>query len=329
MSGPRFYSSSCAGEQFLVWTARGISQATWGPGLQERLSRLADSGYHIVQERRFGGDRGPVGGIVRAVAHPVRELDGGEGISLRGWEDDGVSHCCLSGAVSTDAGLVISRAQRALGQAGFSMGDVVRTWYRVDGILHRYDAFNRQRTAAYDQYGLPTLGMENGGRGYPASTGVGGLSTGVGTPPGERLVRLELYAAKGCSPQALSSPVQKDAPLYGSAFSRGVRMPVSCGLLELSGTAAIDEAGASLYPGDFIAQVAATFERIVRFLAAVGASLSQLAAGCAYIRRPADVDACVRWMDEHQLDLPLVPVIADICRDDLLFEVDGELFRTR
>ena len=72
MSGPRFYSSSCAGEQFLVWTARGISQATWGPGLQERLSRLADSGYHIVQERRFGGDGGPVGGIVRAVAHPVR-----------------------------------------------------------------------------------------------------------------------------------------------------------------------------------------------------------------------------------------------------------------
>jgi enamine deaminase RidA (YjgF/YER057c/UK114 family) len=319
MSGPRFTSSCCAGEQFLVWTARNVLREAWRPDLQERLSLLADGGYHIVQERRFGSDDGPVGGIVRAVAHPVREMDGGDGMSLRCWDDAGVSHCCLSGAASADAGLVIAAAQRALGKAGFVMGDVVRTWYRIDGILERYDAFNRQRTDAYGQWGLPALCMANSGRGYPASTGVGGLQRGGH-------IRLDLYAVKGVAAQALSSPVQKDAPLYGSAFSRGVRIPVSTGLLELSGTAAIDESGASLYPGDFRAQVACTFERISRFLETVGANLSQLAAGCAFIRRPADVDAYVCWMDDQKLDLPLVPVIADICRDDLLFEVDGELF---
>jgi hypothetical protein len=55
--------------------------------------------------------------------------------------------------------------------------------------------------------------------------------------------------------QALRSPVRPEVVSYGSAFSRGILIQErDTALIQVSGTAAIDEAGKSLYPDNIRAQ---------------------------------------------------------------------------
>jgi len=87
----------------------------------------------------------------------------------------------------------------------------------------------------------------------------------------------------------LSNPGQQDAFQYGSAFSRGalIRQP-DISLIQVSGTAAIDAKGRSLYPGDVRAQIDCTFDKIAALIGQEGADLTDIAAACVFIKRPED-----------------------------------------
>src|SRR5690349_14913652 len=72
-----------------------------------------------------------------------------------------------------------------------------------------------------------------------------------------------------CVPDVLN-----EAPEYGSAFSRGLRVELPGGVthLLLSGTASVGANGETLYPGDFRAQLWRTYHNLTRLLAAENAT---------------------------------------------------------
>ena len=202
---------------------------------------------------------------------------------------------------------------------------MVRTWFYLDDILAWYPEFNRSRTAIYGQFGI-LPGQDNGRLKLPASTGIRGeLPTGAAGA-------LDLLAVAG-PPESrprvrqLSNPGQPDAFTYGSAFSRGalIRQP-DVSLIQVSGTAAIDDQGRSLYPDDVRAQIDCTLDKIAALIGQEGASLTDIAAACVFVKRPEDAlvyqeRAAARGLS----NLPAVIMVADVCREELLFEMDAEV----
>jgi enamine deaminase RidA (YjgF/YER057c/UK114 family) len=241
--------------------------------------------------------------------------------NLRGLAPNGKG----ANAPHAQARRMIQRAAHLLEAQGSSYRDVVRTWFYLSNILAWYPEFNQARSAVYRELGLlPT----NGGRSrqLPASTGIGGellpdaagaldLLAVVGPPESRPLVR------------QLSSPAQPEALTYGSAFSRGALIhEPDVNLIQVSGTAAIDAQGRSLYLGDVRTQIDCTFDKIAALIGQEGARLQDIAAACVFIKRPEDAlvyqeRAAARGLE----NLPAVIMVADVCREELFFEIDAEV----
>jgi enamine deaminase RidA (YjgF/YER057c/UK114 family) len=220
---------------------------------------------------------------------------------------------------------LIQRAAHLLETQGASYRNVVRTWFYLSDILAWYPEFNRARTAIYGQIGL-LPGQGNGRLKLPASTGIRGeVPTGAACA-------LDLLAVVGPGEarplvRQLSNPDQPDAFHYGSAFSRGtlIHQP-DISLIQVSGTAAIDEQGRSLYPGDVRAQIDCTFDKIAALIGQEGANLEDIAAACVFVKRPEDALVYQERAAALGLtNLPAVIMVADVCREELLFEIDAEV----
>jgi enamine deaminase RidA (YjgF/YER057c/UK114 family) len=104
-----------------------------------------------------------------------------------------------------------------------------------------------------------------------------------------------------------------------------VRTP-GLALVQVSGTAAIDEAGQSMHPGDATAQIESTLGKVEALLHTCGADLSHVCAATAFVKHPEYAAAFDDALRRRGLDdFPAVCVVADICRDELLFELDAEV----
>ena len=131
-----------------------------------------------------------------------------------------------------------------------SYRDVARTWFYLRDILTWYPQFNKVRNEKYGEFGMMP-GPGDNRLLLPASTGIGGeVKSGA-------VAVMDLLAVtgpKGDPPcvRHLSNGCQLDAFRYGSAFSRGACIrEAGAALIHISGTAAIDEHGRSLHPGNF------------------------------------------------------------------------------
>jgi 2-iminobutanoate/2-iminopropanoate deaminase len=116
-----------------------------------------------------------------------------------------------------------------------------------------------------------------------------------------------------------------------SSFSRGMRIDLNgLVILLISGTASIDEQGATLHVGDFRAQTRRTFQNITALLAAEGATWKDIVRTTCYMR---DIDRDYAAFNEErtaffrlqQLDpLPASTGIqAKLCRPELLVEIEA------
>jgi enamine deaminase RidA (YjgF/YER057c/UK114 family) len=220
---------------------------------------------------------------------------------------------------------MLQRAARLLETQGASYRDVVRTWFYLSDILAWYPEFNRSRTAIYGQFGI-LPGQDHGRLKLPASTGIGGeLPTGAAGA-------LDLLALAG-PPESrprirqLSHPGQPEAFTYGSAFSRGALIEgPDISLIQVSGTAAIDTQGQSLYPDDIRAQIDCTLDKIAALIGPEGATLADIAAASVFVKRPEDALIYQERAAARGLaNLPAVIMVADVCREELLFEMDAEV----
>ena len=116
-----------------------------------------------------------------------------------------------------------------------------------------------------------------------------------------------------------------------SSFSRGMRIDLNgLVILLISGTASIDENGATVHKGDFCAQTRRTFKNITELLTAEGATWNDVVRTTCYMR---DIDRDYEAFNEERtafyrkqgLDpLPASTGIqAKLCRPELLVEIEA------
>ena len=203
-----------------------------------------------------------------------------------------------------------------LNQAGGSMKSVARTWLWLKDVCGWYDDLNAARTSFFKRAGL--VDEENRKARLPASTGIG-LHAPDGAPctldlvalPG-REAQIELVAGGGD---------QRSAFEYGSAFSRAAVAPMPGGkTVFISGTAAIDSAGHTEHVGQVAAQIDATIAHVRSLLADLGCGDEHVLTSLVYCKDAGvEQEFRARWAD---LAWPRLIMIGDVCRPDLLFEVE-------
>ena len=122
-----------------------------------------------------------------------------------------------------------------------------------------------------------------------------------------------------------------------SSFSRGMRIDLNgLVILLISGTASIDENGATVHKGDFRAQTRRTFKNITELLAAEGATWKDIVRTTCYMR---DIDRDYAAFNEErtafykQQGLDPLPastgIQAKLCRPELLVEIEAiAMFRS-
>jgi len=158
----------------------------------------------------------------------------------------------------------------------------------------------------------------------PASTGIEGRN------PRGGWCTLDLLALQpkggGRAPmERLHNRKQNEATEYGSAFARAMEVVLGdARYVFVSGTASIDERGATVHVGDFDTQARYTLEAVESLLDGTGARLSDVCQATAFLANPCDGRAFERIVERSELRAaPLVTTVADVCRNDLLFEIDA------
>jgi len=219
-----------------------------------------------------------------------------------------------------ETGAVFEATLEVLKTQGWAFGDVCRTWFYLRNILDWYDEFNDVRNGIFENLGLFN---SDANAMIPASTGIMGSNTRDGWCTLDLLAVREA-AAGPIGIKRLANPYQNEAPEYGSAFSRGLALTMGQGRYVLvSGTASIDNAGVSIHIGDFERQTHLTLDTIEALLDQGGANWVDVCQATAFIKRPEDVTVFRQVVRERGLqDLPIICTIADVCREELLFELD-------
>jgi enamine deaminase RidA (YjgF/YER057c/UK114 family) len=236
--------------------------------------------------------------------------------------------------------------RRLLPEAGARLGQVLRTWLYLGGIVdddgptQRYKELNRARAAVYD--GVPFLTEhlpdEFPGPVFPASTGIG--ATG-------RSITISALALLSDDDDVLTVPLenprQTAAYQYAKSYSP-TRPRFSRGLtlihgrdatLFISGTASITHSE-SQHAGDAVGQTHETLNNIASLISeenlgrhglpGLGASLDGLAVARVYVKQSGDYDAVRAVCEERLGDVPVTYVVADVCRPELLVEIEGIAF---
>ena len=161
--------------------------------------------------------------------------------------------------------------------------------------------------------------------GYPAASA-------IGVRDGRRLLQVCALAARAPG-LAVENPRQLSAWRYprqygpvAPGFARATRAPCTSAQLYISGTAAV-VGHASHHAGDVAAQVDETLNNLDSLCLAAGSSTPLGGTRDvlrAYVRHSADA-ALVRERVQARLgaQTPLLVLLGDICRSELLAEIDG------
>jgi enamine deaminase RidA (YjgF/YER057c/UK114 family) len=239
------------------------------------------------------------------------------------YQDETARWCRLSGLTPADtaaprdeqARAAFELAKSILEENGFAFTDTIRTWIYLEKLLEWYDEFNTVRTAFFNENGVFEKMV-------PASTGIG-----AGNPHGAA-IQMDLLAVQpldGClAIQAVASPLQNPALDYKSSFSRAVELtcPTHRSLL-ISGTASIAPDGKTVHLDDPEKQIRLTMEVVHAILRSRGMDWSDLFRGIAYFKNMEWLPIYRRIAGELGIpDFPLAVSHADVCRADLLFEIE-------
>ena len=222
--------------------------------------------------------------------------------------------------VTVQCQTMFERCSQALRRFGLDFTHVARTWIYARRLLDWYGEFNRIRTSHFHETGLYNTETEPV---FPASTGIQGRF-------GDEECFLDLLALKIKNPENVAiRPItttsrQKQAFGYGSAFSRGMVIDhEGYRTVYVSGTASINEKGESTYIGNAEIQTIDTLMNIGALLEDQGGSLSDVKSGVVYCKTAETYEAYKRSLRLLRIpEMPLVCVEADVCRHELLIEIE-------
>jgi enamine deaminase RidA (YjgF/YER057c/UK114 family) len=236
--------------------------------------------------------------------------------------------------------------EQELGSVGVGFDQVVRTWIYVNQITEgpaghqRYQELNRGRAEFYRHipFGKKLRALWAPRKFYPASTGIG--------TSGAQLA-MACMALDSQRPDvfvmSLENPRQTPAYDYQSAyspqspkFSRAMAVVQGHFVATLvSGTASIVNSK-TCHPGDIVRQTEQTVENIERLIApenfarhglpGAGATLQDVAKLRVYVKRAEDYERCREVCERRLPRVPAIYLQADICRADLLVEIEAVAF---
>jgi enamine deaminase RidA (YjgF/YER057c/UK114 family) len=239
--------------------------------------------------------------------------------------------------------------QRFLADQDVRFDQVIRTWLYLgdivgpEGKTQRYKELNRARTDYYEPFHFATglVAPSSNGTVFPASTGIGTDS---------RDVLMSCIALATTRKDIVGTPLENPRQVSAFDYSRkyGQKSPkfaramaLSCGpnaTIFISGTASITDSETQ-HVGDPEAQTRETLDNIEALISeenlarhgmpGLGATLDGLALVRVYIKRQEDYTK-VRAVCEQRLgELPTIYAVADVCRPDLLVEIEGVAFSER
>lgn len=221
---------------------------------------------------------------------------------------------------------------------GFEVCDIVRQWNYLERIVdfeneyQHYQAFNDARTAFY------ATGKWN--EGYPAATGIGMQSGGVivdidairyskdalSIVPIDNQLQI---AAHEYSKRLLISEVEnKTTPKFERA--KAVDFADDGGVIYISGTAAI-RGEESLHNATLKEQLVTTVENIEYLIGDENLNHAGMSQVCArtykllrvYLKHDKFVNEAKELLQRMFPSLPMSFLLADVCRDELLIEIEG------
>jgi len=228
---------------------------------------------------------------------------------------------------------------------GLTFGDVVRQWNYIEGIIDQpikdharprnYQVFNEVRSLYYSEADFE--------HGYPAATGIGMTAGGV------ILEFIAVKDARSVDVVPIRNPKQVDAHRYSDKvlahrstdevspgispkFERAKFAHIHrMGHIYVSGTAAIR--GEESVSGQNVkGQTKTTIENMIELISRAnllnhGIELNahpiRLSYLRAYVKEEKDVGLVREVCEEYLSGVPCAYLISDICRDDLLVELEG------
>lgn len=316
--------------------AQVVSQDVFGISAKELTSMYAinkalgqiDRPLTWIENRHSTNLSGTHIWAVSGTTVSLLELDGK--VVGSAFEDDSAKYCRLSGLSPKDtsqlrkeqAAETFEQIDSVLQSNGMTFSNVLRTWFYNDDILSWYDDFNEIRNSVFHKKHV-FRGL------VPASTGVGGRNA-VGTALVGGLLAIKPKTV-GVHAYAVQSPLQHAATEYGSSFSRAVELDLlDHRRLYISGTASIKPDGRTAHIDDPQAQVKLTMEVVHAILESRGMDWTDVTRALAYFKYAKDAPIFEKFLMQNNLSrLPVIIVENDICRDELLFEVEIDAIRLR
>ncbi|MHC4738301.1 MAG: Rid family hydrolase [Planctomycetota bacterium] len=219
-------------------------------------------------------------------------------------------------SANEQAKAMLEKAESALKQFDGDIHSVPRTWMWLGDILSWYDDFNKVRNKFFTERG--TLG-EGSVRSMPASTGIGlGPANG-----GKCSMDLTAVLEPQNSIQYLQAAGKQQCAFdYGSAFSRASRAVTPAGeTVFVSGTASIDLSGATTNIDDAEGQIRETIRNVRAVLKDMNTTDEDVAQVMAYCKT-TEVERIFNSIKDD-LAWPWITMICDVCRPDLLFEIEA------
>ncbi|OGV68887.1 MAG: hypothetical protein A2283_24225 [Lentisphaerae bacterium RIFOXYA12_FULL_48_11] len=214
------------------------------------------------------------------------------------------------------------RMEKALKLAGMDFSNVLRTWLYTSRILEWYGDLNKARDKFFEDNGVFK-------RLVPASTGIGVLN-----PSGSAVVS-DVFAVQPKTADVeikeISSPLQCAALDYRSSFSRAVELATPDNInLYISGTASIEPEGATAHVGNLEKQIALSMDVVYAILESRGMKWGDVSRVAAYFKDIKEAPLFHKYCNENNLPtMPVAVAHADICRDDLLFEIELDAIKRR
>jgi len=305
---------------------RAFSQTGWGSREQLFRAAVGAKGTSVPQLWLCGGTGGlppvyqrfVVGGVEPRL---IRRHGCTVGVA---YHDEYAEYCLLTGVLPHDLSAsreaqttaVFEGIEDALGDAGMTFANVARTWLYMDKILEWYEPFNRARDAFFRSRKVYD-GL------VPASTGIGSANL-CGSAITACAIAVKPKVRGAVTVEAVPSPLQCAALEYGSSFSRAVEIGTpEYRTLMVSGTASIEPGGATAHVGDVKKQIQLTMEVVEAILTSRGMGWKDATRAVMYLKKAAYMEVWQAWLKAHALEsMPLITIEADVCRDDLLVEIE-------
>ena len=204
--------------------------------------------------------------------------------------------------------------QTLLNTIGLDFSSAARTWLFTHDILSWYNKLNLARDNFFTEYNIFDKLV-------PASTGVG-----TANPFGAALTT-EVLAIKPKNDSVYIEPVEStmqcSALDYKSSFSRAVQVKTpGHHRLYVSGTASINQNGETLYVGDIEKQIEQSRQAAEVLLKSIDMDWCHVVRSILYFKHCRDFPVFDRYCLQNNFSIPHVKVEADICRDNLLFELE-------